>query len=415
MAKHLITRDSLAERDAEDPLARFRDAFALPAGVIYLDGNSLGALPRRTIARIERTVREEWGEGLIRSWNAHDWITMPARIGDKIARIIGADAGEVVAADSTSVDLFKLLAASLGLRPDRRVILTQDGNFPTDIYVAEGLIDLLGGGHELRRANEDAIAGAIDEDVAVVMLTHVDYLSGRMHDMTAITEAAHANGALMLWDLSHSAGAVPVDLNGAGADFAVGCGYKYLNGGPGAPAFLYVARRLHDAIRPPLSGWMGHAAPFAFDPGYRPAAGIARNLCGTPPVLGLAALEAGVELFLEADMDSVRRKSLALTDLFMALIEQECTAFGFAIASPRDGAARGSQVSLRHADGYPIVQALIDGGVIGDFRAPEFMRFGFAPLYLRYADVWDAVALLRRIMETGAWNRPGFRARAAVT
>lgn len=410
-----LTREALAERDATDPLARFRDAFALPDGVIYLDGNSLGPLPKATVARLDEVARRQWGEDLIRSWNAHDWIGMPGRVGDKIARLIGAGEGEVAVADSTSVNLFKLLAAALRLRPDRRAIVTEAGNFPTDIYIAQGLVDLLGQGYELRCVEPEDIAGAIDGRAAVAMITHVEYRSGRMHDMAALTAAAHAQGALMLWDLSHSAGAVPLDLGGCGVDLAVGCGYKYLNGGPGAPAFLYVARRLHDDVQTPLWGWMGHAAPFAFDADYRPAAGIARTLCGTPPVLSLAALEAGVDLALEADMGALREKSVALTEAFIALVEQECREAGFEVLSPREAARRGSQVALRHADGYPIVQALIARGVIGDFRAPDVLRFGLAPLYLRHVDVWDAVASLRDIMQAGAWDDPQFRRRAAVT
>ncbi len=410
-----LTREALAERDATDPLARFRDAFALPDGVIYLDGNSLGPLPKATVARLDEVARRQWGEDLIRSWNAHDWIGMPGRVGDKIARLIGAGEGEVAVADSTSINLCKLLAAALRLRPGRRVIVTEAGNFPTDIYIAQGLVDLLGQGYELRCVEPEDIAGAIDGRAAVAMITHVEYRSGRMHDMAALTAAAHAQGALMLWDLSHSAGAVPLDLGGCGVDLAVGCGYKYLNGGPGAPAFLYVARRLHDDVQTPLWGWMGHAAPFAFDADYRPAAGIARTLCGTPPVLSLAALEAGVDLALEADMGALREKSVALTEAFIALVEQECREVGFEVLSPREAARRGSQVALRHADGYPIVQALIARGVIGDFRAPDVLRFGLAPLYLRHVDVWDAVASLRDIMQAGAWDDPQFRRRAAVT
>ena len=410
-----LTREALAERDATDPLARFRDAFALPDGVIYLDGNSLGPLPKATVARLDEVARRQWGEDLIRSWNAHDWIGMPGRVGDKIARLIGAGEGEVAVADSTSVNLFKLLAAALRLRPGRRVIVTEAGNFPTDIYIAQGLVDLLGQGYELRCVEPEDIAGAIDGRAAVAMITHVEYRSGRMHDMAALTAAAHAQGALMLWDLSHSAGAVPLDLGGCGVDLAVGCGYKYLNGGPGAPAFLYVARRLHDDVQTPLWGWMGHAAPFAFDADYRPAAGIARTLCGTPPVLSLAALEAGVDLALEVDMGALREKSVALTHAFIALVEQECREVGFEVLSPRAAARRGSQVALRHADGYPIMQALIARGVIGDFRAPDVLRFGLAPLYLRHVDVWDAVASLRDIMQAGAWDDPQFRRRAAVT
>lgn len=408
-------RDALAERDAADPLGEFRGAFDLPDGVIYLDGNSLGALPSATAGRMDRVIREEWGRGLITSWNSHGWIDMPARIGGKIARLIGARDGEVAVADSTSVNLFKMLAAALRLRPDRSVILTEESNFPTDIYIAQGLIDLLGGRHELRRVAPRDVAAAVDNEVAVVMLTQVDYRSGAAHDMGAVTAAAHAAGALMLWDLSHSAGALPVDLNAAGADFAVGCGYKYLNGGPGAPAFLFAAERHQELIQPPLSGWMGHAAPFDFDGDYRPAPGIARNLAGTPSILALAALEEGVDLLLRADMKRLREKSMAMTSLFLDLVEQECADFGFTLACPRDAAERGSQISLHHENGYPIMQALIARGVIGDFRAPDILRFGFAPLYLRYTDIWDAVAALRDILAARGWDKPEFHARAAVT
>ncbi len=410
-----LTRAGLAERDARDPLAPLRDAFDLPDGVIYLDGNSLGPLPKATAGRLHEVATREWGDDLIRSWTANGWIDMPGRVGDKIARLIGAGDGEVVVADSTSVNLFKLLAAALRLRPGRRVILSEAGNFPTDLYVAQGLIDLLGGGHELRLVDTAEIAGAVDDRVAVAMVTHVDYRTGRMHDMAAVTAAVQAAGALMLWDLSHSAGAVPLDLAGWAVDLAVGCGYKYLNGGPGAPAFLFVARRLQGDIRPPLTGWMGHASPFAFDAEYRAADGIARTLCGTPPILGLAALETGVDVTLGTDMDALRDKSVALSETFIALVEQECPDFGIEIASPREAARRGSQVALRHADGYPIMRALIDHGVIGDFRAPDIMRFGLAPLYLRHVDLWDAVAALRHVMATGAWDEARFHARAAVT
>lgn len=415
MTAETISRETLAARDAADPLSAFRDEFDLPDGVIYLDGNSLGALPRSTPARVARTMADEWGNDLIRSWNSAGWIDMPGRIGDKIASIIGARPGEVVAADSTSVNLFKLLVAALALRPGRKTILTEEGNFPTDLYVAQGVRELLGDRCNLRRVAADAVAGAVDDDTAVVMLTHVDYRTGAMHDMAGLTAAAHAAGALMLWDLSHSAGAVPVDLNAAHADLAVGCGYKYLNGGPGAPAFLFVAERIQDDIRPPLSGWMGHESPFEFDGDYRPAPGILRNLCGTPSVLGLVALEAGVDQFLKADMAALRRKSLALSADFMALIEDRCAGHGLTIITPREESRRGSQVSLTCDNGYPVMQALIARGVIGDFRAPDIIRFGFAPLYLRHVDIWDAVEHLRHILETRAWDRPEFHARAPVT
>ncbi|HET6521106.1 MAG TPA: kynureninase [Geminicoccaceae bacterium] len=410
-----LTRDEVAARDADDPLAPFRDRFLLPDGLIYLDGNSLGPVPKATVAAVARTVEVEWGRDLIAAWNKHGWIDLQLRVGEAIGRLIGAQPGEVVVADSTSVNLFKLLAAALRLRPGRRAVVSERGNFPTDLYIVQGLGGLLGGRLELRLVEADGIEAALDGGVAALMLTHVDYRTGRVHDMARLTEAAHAAGALALWDLAHSAGALPLDLAGCGADLAVGCGYKYLNGGPGAPAFLYVAERLQGEARQPLAGWFGHARPFAFDPEYRPAAGITRFQCGTPPVLSLRALEAGVGLAAEADLRLVRAKSVALTDLFIRLVERECGGHGFALASPREGAVRGSQVSLRHPEGYPIVQALIRRGVVGDFRSPDILRFGFAPLYVRYGDVWDAVATLREVMETRAWDRPEFKVWAAVT
>lgn len=410
-----LARADLLALDAADPLAPAREQFTLPDGIIYLDGNSLGALPRATPKRLAEAALNEWGRDLIRSWNAHGWIDLPRRIGDKIARVICAGPGEVVVADSTSINLFKVLAAALNLNPGRRVILSERDNFPTDLYMAQGLTTLLGGRHELRLVDGDEIAGAIGEDTAVVMLTHVNYKSGAMHDMAAITSAAHARGALMLWDLAHSAGAVPVDLNGCGADFAVGCGYKYLNGGPGAPAFVWVNKKHQERFVQPLSGWLGHASPFAFETDYRPAAGVARYVCGTPPVLSMIALECGVDMFQDLDLAALRRKSMALTDLFIRLVEQECDGFGLSLLSPRAAERRGSQVSLRHAEGYPIMQALIARGIIGDFRAPDILRFGFAPLYVRFADLWDAVAALRDILSSRAWDKPEFHVRAAVT
>jgi kynureninase len=409
-----MTRDDLAALDAADPLAPFRDRFDLPDGVVYLDGNSLGALPKSTGPRIERLIRQEWGQDLIKSWNLHDWYPAPLRVGGKIARLIGADEDEVTVADSTSVNLFKLLAGALSLRPQRKVILSEPGNFPTDLYVMQGLARLLGD-VEVRTATYDRMLDAIDEDVAVVSLTHVHYKSGLRHDMAKITERAHEKGALMLWDLCHTAGAVRCDLNGVGADLAVGCGYKYLNGGPGAPSFVFVARRHQADIRTPLTGWMGHAAPFTFVDDYEPAPSIRRQICGTPSVLGLTALECGVDLFLEADMAEVERKSARLCDLFISLVEDRCAGAGLELASPRDPAWRGSQVSFTHPQGYAVMQALIARGVIGDFRAPDIVRFGLTPLYLRFVDVWDAVEILRDIMQTRAWDRDEFRTRAAVT
>jgi kynureninase len=399
--------------DAADPQRAYRDAFDLPAGEIYLDGNSLGALPRATVARLAGTVRDEWGRDLIRSWNKAGWIDAPARVGGKIARLIGAQAHEVLVADSTSVNLYKLLAAAVKARPGRRVILSEPGNFPTDLYVAQGVAETLGA--ELRLAPRDAIVEALDEDVAVLLLTHVHYQSAAKFDMAAITRAAQAKGALVLWDLSHSAGAVAVDLNAANADLAVGCGYKYLNGGPGAPAFLFVAERHQAALRSPLSGWMGHAAPFDFGDDYAPGEGVSRFLCGTPPILGLAALEEGVDLILAADRPALYAKGQALCSAFIACVEDRCAGLGVTLVTPRDAALRGSHVSFRHDHGWPIMQALIARGVIGDFRAPDILRFGFTPLYVGFEDVWNAAGILRDILTTGAWDEPAFHARAAVT
>jgi kynureninase len=383
--------------------------------VIYLDGNSLGPLPKGAAARVAQVVTEEWGDGLIRSWNSAGWIELPQRIGDKIAQLIGAQASEVIVADSTSVNLFKVLAGALTLNSARRVIVSERENFPTDLYMAQGLIALMGGRHELRLVDADDVADAIDAETAVVMLTHVNYRTGRMHDMAAITAQAHAHGALTIWDLAHSAGAVPVDLNAAQADLAIGCGYKYLNGGPGAPAFVFVAERHQADFVQPLSGWLGHAQPFAFDATYTPAQGIMRAMCGTPPVISIAALECGVDIALEADIAQVRAKSLALTDLFIALVEQTCAPHGLRLVTPREHGRRGSQVCFAHPDAYAIMQALIARGVIGDFRAPDILRFGFAPLYLRYADVWDAVRIVADVLDTRAWDTPAFRQRAKVT
>jgi kynureninase len=410
-----VDREACIEFDRQDPLAGFRDQFVCPEGLVYLDGNSLGALPKATAQRLHQVVEQEWGEGLIRSWNRAGWIDAPARVGDKIARLIGAGPGEVIVADSTSVDLFKLLAGALKAQPGRHFILTESGNFPTDIYIAEGLVDLLGAGREVRAVDRDQLEAALDPSVAVLMLTHVDYASGFIHDMRRLTEAAHRVGALALWDLSHSAGAVPVDLNAADVDLAVGCGYKYLNGGPGAPAYVFVAHRLQEPIGSPLWGWMGHTAPFAFEPHFRPAPGIKKQLAGTPSIIALTALEAAIDLWLQVDRAEVRRKSQAITDLFIRLVEERAGEFGLEIASPLDRSVRGSQVSVRHAQAYRVMRALIDRGVIGDFRTPDLMRFGFAPLYNRYVDAWDAAAALHQVLETRSWERPEYAHRLTVT
>lgn len=408
-----MDRADAVKLDAADPLRHARNRFELPEGLIYLDGNSLGPLPSGVRERVAAVVAAEWGSDLITSWNVHDWIGMPARVGAKVARLVGAPEGSVVAGDSTSVQLFKLLVAASRLRPGRNVIVTEPGNFPTDTYITTSVARMLG--LQVRWCDPADVAASLDADVAVLSLTHVDYRTGRMHDARAVTAAAHEAGALTLWDLCHSAGAVPVDLQGWDADLAVGCGYKYLNGGPGAPAFAYVHPRWHDRLDQPLSGWMGHAAPFALEREYRPAPGVARIQTGTPPVLSMAALDTALDAFDGVSVSAVRAKSLALTDYFIALAEEKLGPFGVGVEVPRDHARRGSQVCLRHPDAYGLVQALIARRVVGDFREPDFARFGFAPLYLRFVDVWDAVEHVADVFRNGEHARPEYAVRAAVT
>jgi kynureninase len=410
-----LARADCEARDARDPLAFARARFVVPEKLIYLDGNSLGAVPAGAKDRLARLIAQEWGEDLITSWNRHDWIGMPTRLGARVAPLIGAHADEVIVADSTSVNLFKLAAGAVRLNAPRRVILTERSNFPTDLYVLQGLEDLLGGAIELRMVERSELVGALNADVALLMLTHTDFKTGVIHDMRALNAAAHKADALALWDLSHSAGAMELFLDRDEADLAIGCGYKYLNGGPGAPAYLYVAKRHQADLRQPLNGWMGHAAPFDFSERYRPADGMLRHLCGTQAVLSMAALEEGLKTFDGVDMGALREKSKALGDLFLQLVEERCGGFGFEVACPRDSAKRGSQVSLRHKDGYAIMQALIAGNVIGDFRAPDFIRFGFAPLYNRYVEIWDAVDRLVTIMGKGIWREERFQSRLSVT
>ena len=395
--------DDARAMDAADPLRAFRDRFELPAEVIYLDGNSLGALPKAAPERLRVAATLEWGEGLIRSWNDADWIGAPARVGAKIAPLVGAGPNEVVVADSTSVNLFKLLSAASSARPDRGVILYEAGDFPTDGYMAEGLAALVPA-VEARSAPPGAIPDMIDDTVAVVLLSHVHYKTAARWDMAALTARAHAAGALVLWDLSHAAGAIEVDLNGCDADLAVGCGYKFLNGGPGAPAFLFVAARLHGSLTSPLTGWMGHAAAFDFEGTYRPAPGIERFLAGTPSILGLLALEVGVDLAREATIPAVEAKSRALWGLFAERMERRCAGFGFTRLTNADGAARGSHIAYAHPQGYAIMRTLISRGVIGDFRKPDVLRFGLTPLYLGFEDVWRAVETLAEVMESESWR-----------
>jgi len=393
-------------------LAATRALFHIPQGVVYMDGNSLGPLPLQARERVAKML-EEWGGLLIRGWNEAGWMEQPGRLGDRIARLIGAPAGSVVVGDTLSVKVFQALAAALELRPERRVVLSDSGNFPSDLYMAEGLLGMLGRDHRLELVEPDEVEDALDERVAALLLTQVDYRTGRLHDMRKLTERAHALGALTVWDLAHSAGALPVDVTEAGADFAVGCTYKYLNGGPGAPAFIHVAERHAELARPALSGWMGHVEPFAFDLAYRPGAGIQRMRVGTPPIVAMAALDAALDVFDNVSMKDVRRASMELSDLFIAEVEMRCP--GLELASPRDANRRGSQVSFRHPEGQAIIQALIARGVIGDFRAPDVMRFGFTPLYLGRAEVLEAVRVLADIMAGRSWDRPEFRRKGLAT
>ena len=430
---HTLT--SCQALDQADPLRPLRNQFDLPQGILYLDGNSLGALPKATPARVAEVVQQQWGEGLIQSWNQAGWVDLPQRVGNKIAPLLGAHAGEVAVTDSTSVNLFKALSHALQAaqrqRPQAKVVLSERTNFPTDLYMAQALCHQYGLTLQLVDAHE--LLTALTPDVAVLLLTHVNYRTGAMHDMSAITAAAHAVGALAVWDLAHSAGAVPLDLHGAQADFAVGCGYKYLNGGPGAPAFVWVHPKHFEAAQAsgerfiqPLAGWWGHEAPFVFDPHYRPALGIASYQCGTQPIISLAALECGVDTVLAAEayggMAALRAKSLALCDLMMELVAERCSGHGLSLVTPQDRAQRGSQVSFaRDEGGYAIMQALIARGVVGDFRKgdggqhPDILRFGFTPLYVGFEDVWHAVEHLREVLETGEWQRPEFNRQHTVT
>ena len=424
----MTTLQDCVARDAQDPLRELRKLFTLPEGVIYLDGNSLGVMPVAAAARVAAAVTEEWGQGLIRSWNSAGWFELPQKLGNKVAHLIGAGQGEVVATDSTSINLYKVLSAALQIAgqdaPKRSKVVSERSNFPTDLYIAEALCKQRG--YQLHLVDSERIEAALTEDTAVLMLTHVNYRTGAMHDMADLTAKAHAAGVLTVWDLAHSAGAVPVHLNAANADFAIGCGYKYLNGGPGAPAFVWVNPRHAERFWQPLAGWWGHAAPFEFTPDYRPAPGISRYLCGTQPILSMTALECGLDTFSAAQalggMEALRAKSLALTDLFIALVEERCAGHGLGLATPREHAKRGSQVCLTRKQGaYAIVQALIARGVIGDFRAgdagvhEDILRFGFTPLYTSYADTWNAVEHLRQVLVSGEWERPEFNQKHAVT
>jgi kynureninase len=433
---HMITLNQCQQRDASDPLRALKDHFTLPPGVIYLDGNSLGVLPKATSARVAEVVTQEWGVGLIRSWNTAGWFESPQKVGNKIARLIGANEGEVVATDTTSINLYKVLSAALNIAavdtPSRKLIVSERSNFPTDLYIAEALCQERG--YTLKLVEPEEIPASLTADVAILMLTHVNYRTGSMHDMAAVTQVAHAAGILTVWDLAHSAGAVPVDLTSAKADFAIGCSYKYLNGGPGAPAFVWVSPRHAERFWQPLAGWWGHATPFAFTPDYRPAPGVNRYLCGTQPIINMAALDCGLDVYMAAEafggMAALRIKSLALTDLFIKLVQERCADFGIGLATPLAHALRGSQVCLTREHGagvsndsgaFAIVQALIARGVIGDYRAgdgkahKDIMRFGFTPLYVGFEDVWHAVEHLREVLISEEWRRTEFNMKALVT
>jgi kynureninase len=406
-------RERARALDDADPIGFARDRFVVPDGLVYLDGNSLGAMPRAVPDVVQDVAARQWGQDLIASWNTNDWWSAPARVGALLARLVGAAEDEVLIADSTSVNLFKVLVAAARLRPDRRVLVIEPGNFPADLYIADSVGDLLG--LEVRRVDPLDLSSALGEDVAVVSYSHVDYRTGRAHDMAAITSAVQAAGALMVWDLSHSAGAMPVDLGGYGADFAVGCTYKYLNGGPGAPAYVMAARRHHAAMQSPLAGWTGHARPFAMEDSYEPAPGIDRMRCGTPPMVSLLTLEAALSAFDGLSMTDVRAKSLSLTRLFLELADDVLAPLGFTVATPRLDDERGSQVSLRHPDAYGVVQALVARGVVGDYREPDVVRLGFAPLYVRHVDVVAAVEQIAEVIAAREHNDPQYAVRLAVT
>ncbi len=409
------TRAACEAFDRADPIRAYRDRFRLPEGVIYLDGNSLGALPKATADRVKKVLDVEWGEHLVDGWLKDNWMGLSEVLGDKIAKLIGADAGEVIVVDTTSINVHKVIAAAMLMRPDRRTLLTDKGNFPTDVYMAQGLVEFLGRQHRIKMVEEDQVAESIDEDTAAVFCTQINYKTGRLHDMARITKAAHAKGALAIWDLAHTAGCVPIELNKIEADFAVGCGYKYLNGGPGAPAFVFAPKRHHDKVRQPLTGWLGHANPFEFGLDYKPAQGIRQFRASSPPILGIVAMEAGIDDMIEFGIGNVRAKSLALTGLFMRLVEERLIKHGFTIATPKETERRGSQVALNHKDGWPIMQALKARKVIGDFREPNIVRFGFAAPYVRFADVWDAVENLVQVMEKEEWKKPEFQNKKWVT
>lgn len=408
-----ITLEQIREMDQADPNAHLKDQFDLPKNSVYLDGNSLGALPNKTAAHLQEVVKQQWGQDLITSWNKHNWMNKPTELGDRIGKLIGADAGQTLVADTTSVNIFKLSASAVAMRPERRRLVTETGNFATDLYLLQGLQRMLGDQVEVVAVERDKVLDNIDDDTALVLLTHTHYKSGAVWDMPAVTKLAHQHGALMLWDLCHSAGAMPVHLDACQADFAVGCTYKYLNGGPGSPAFLYVAEKHHQNLQQPLTGWLGHARPFAFEDQYEAHRSITQAMCGTPAVLANAALECSLDVFEKADLTQLRAKAQKLGDLFIDLVEEHCPEF--TLASPKQAELRGNQVSLHHPEGYAIMQNLITEGIIGDFRAPDILRFGFAPLYVSYEDIWQTVMKLKAIMVSGSWQEEKYSVRNQVT
>ena len=412
-----LTREDFTSLDKIDPLAKVRDEFSLPQNLIYFDGNSLGPLPKCTIHTLETMIQKEWGNGLIGSWNKENWINMPRELGNKIAPLVGAKLGEVIVVDSTSVNLFKVLTSALLLNKNRRVIVSEAENFPSDLYILEGVNKMFGESYERHLIEEGdyEIDKYIDTSTAVVMLSHVNYKTGRISDIKRITSIAHEKGALVIWDLSHSVGVMPLYLHDCGVDFAVGCTYKHLNGGPGAPGFLYVHKSLIEKVSQPLTGWMGHIQPFEFVVNYQPANDICKYICGTPPIIAYKAIESGLTVFEQVSMNVVREKSIQLSEMFIQLMQQECIKFGFELFSPRNAEQRGSQVSFTHGNGFSIMQTLISHSVVGDFRQPNILRFGFSPLYMRFKDVWDAVICLREIMQTKEWQSEQFNKRGYVT
>jgi len=405
----MITLSDCVRMDHRDPIASLRDQFNLPPNVIYLDGNSLGAQPKGAVERANQVLQKEWGNDLIRSWNTAGWFDLPSRLGNLLAPLVGAKPDEIVVSDSTSINLFKALAAALSIQqkkyPKKKTIVSERNNFPTDLYIVQGITEWLDLDFELILVDKpEQLKWAINKDTAVVLLTHVNYRTGAMHDMHELNALAKEHHALTIWDLSHSAGAVPVDLNGSQADFAVGCTYKYLNGGPGAPAYIWVAQRHLPDFKNPLSGWWGHASPFDMQDTFTPTASIRRALCGTQPIISLSLVESGLEIFRRTDMTAIRKKSLALTDLFIQLIEDNCASHGLRLITPKDHAQRGSHVSYMHPHAYPLIQSLIQRDIIGDYREPSVMRFGFTPLYTSYADVWNAADALRDILDKNAYE-----------